>query len=83
MWEPRASAGVGTVAPVGVGVGSAPYVEGVDGAAVGGGRVVLVGMIGPIYVIAILVRGDPLVKVRLAARLKKRPAVVRPPLRSS
>ena len=57
--------------------------EGVVGAVVGGGLVVLVGMIGPIFVIAILVSGVPLVMVRLAWRLKNRPVSTQPPLRSS
>ena len=57
--------------------------EGVVGAVVGGGLVVLVGMSGPIFVIAILGSGVPLVMVRLAWRLKNRPVSAQPPLRSS
>ena len=57
--------------------------EGVVGAVVGGGLVVLVGMSGPIFVITILVSGVPLVMVRLALRLKNLPVSAQPPLRSS
>ena len=56
--------------------------EGVVGAVVGGGLVVLVGLSGPIFVIAILGYGVPLVMVRLAWRLKNRPVSTQPPLRS-